>query len=190
MKTTTPALGTLLISASVRAERIGDTVADWVANRLGESNDLDLTRIDLVATSLPDDAHLAPGGTTMAVTTSAAMHRADAFVIVTPEYNHSIPASLKRFIDWHYAEWQRKALMIVTYGAGGGVLAGEHLRSISAELGMVAARTAPAIAAPWDHLTDGLLTPPRNQITQLDRATHEFVWWAQAARNARLTASA
>lgn len=32
------------------------------------------------------------------------LQRADGYVIVTPEYNHSYPAGLKRAIDWHYGE--------------------------------------------------------------------------------------
>ena len=60
---------------------------------------------------------------------------ADAFVIVTPEYNHSYPASLKHAIDQGYIEWMAKPVGFVSYGGStGGVRAVEHLRNVFAEL--------------------------------------------------------
>lgn len=41
--------------------------------------------------------------------------------MVTPEYNHSFPASIKSLIDWHFTEWRAKPIGFVSYGgvAGG-----------------------------------------------------------------------
>jgi NAD(P)H-dependent FMN reductase len=60
---------------------------------------------------------------------------ADAFVLVTPEYNHGYPASLKAAIDWFSAEWLAKPVGFVSYG-GRSVLnrAGVELREHLAEL--------------------------------------------------------
>jgi NAD(P)H-dependent FMN reductase len=54
---------------------------------------------------------------------------ADAFVVVTPEYNHSYPASLKHAIDMAYGEWNAKPVAFVSYGGiSGGLRAVEALR--------------------------------------------------------------
>ncbi|KAG0046787.1 hypothetical protein BGZ83_008048 [Gryganskiella cystojenkinii] len=54
----------------------------------------------------------------------------DAFVFVTPEYNYSIPASLKNALDVLYHEWIGKPAAIVSYGGGGGVNSAEVLRNV------------------------------------------------------------
>ena len=55
---------------------------------------------------------------------------ADAFILVTPEYNHSYPASLKAVIDWHFTQWVAKPVAFVSYGgaavAGRGPAPGER----------------------------------------------------------------
>jgi hypothetical protein len=60
---------------------------------------------------------------------------ADAFVVVTPEYNHSYPASLKHAIDMAHGEWNTKPVAFVSYGGiSGGLRAVEALRLVFAEL--------------------------------------------------------
>jgi hypothetical protein len=77
---------------------------------------------------------------------------AEAFVIITPEYNHSFPASLKNLIDWHYTQWQAKPIGFVSYGGlGGGLRAVEQLRQVFAELHAMTERgdfTAPGALLP------------------------------------------
>nr|WP_083850877.1 NAD(P)H-dependent oxidoreductase [Arthrobacter sp. TB 23] len=66
---------------------------------------------------------------------SQRLHAADAFVVVTPEYNHSSPASLKNAIDWSYEEWQTKPVGFVSYGGiSDGLRAIEHLRPVISEV--------------------------------------------------------
>lgn len=52
---------------------------------------------------------------------TARLTDADAFIIVTPEYNHSYPASVKALVDWHFTQWTAKPVAFVSYGgvAGG-----------------------------------------------------------------------
>lgn len=65
---------------------------------------------------------------------SQTVARFDAFVIVTPEYNHSVPAALKNAIDYLYAEWNFAPVGFVGFGLTGGVRAVEHLRQIMTEV--------------------------------------------------------
>ncbi|KAL7907861.1 flavoprotein-like protein [Trichoderma velutinum] len=61
---------------------------------------------------------------------SALVRKYDGFVFVTPQYNWSIPASLKNALDYVFHEWNGKPAAIVTYGFRGGVKAEPHLREI------------------------------------------------------------
>ncbi|MEE6310128.1 NAD(P)H-dependent oxidoreductase [Plantactinospora veratri] len=72
---------------------------------------------------------------------SAVVAGCDAFVFVTPEYNHSIPAVLKNGIDYLDAEWRGKPAGLLSYGVSGGGQAAGHLRDILTEVGMVVVPT-------------------------------------------------
>src|SRR5260370_12526626 len=54
----------------------------------------------------------------------------DAYIFVTPEYNHGTSAALKNAIDFLYREWNNKAAGFVGYGGAGGVRAGEDFRLV------------------------------------------------------------
>jgi NAD(P)H-dependent FMN reductase len=58
----------------------------------------------------------------------------DAYIFVTPEYNHGIPGALKNATDFLYREWNNKAAGFVSYGSAGGMCSVEHLRLVMAEL--------------------------------------------------------
>jgi NAD(P)H-dependent FMN reductase len=58
----------------------------------------------------------------------------DAYVFVTPEYNHGTTGALKNAIDFLYKEWNNKAAGLVSYGGPGGVGAVEQLRLIMSEV--------------------------------------------------------
>jgi NAD(P)H-dependent FMN reductase len=67
---------------------------------------------------------------------------ADAFVIVTGEYNHGYPAVLKNLLDWTFPEWQRKPVGFVGWGNVGGARAIEQLREVVIEMEMAPIRFA------------------------------------------------
>jgi hypothetical protein len=65
---------------------------------------------------------------------SAKIDSFDAFIFVTPEYNHGIPGALKNAIGFLYREWNNKVAGFVSYGGAGGVRSVEQLRLVMAEL--------------------------------------------------------
>src|SRR2546422_8319148 len=71
---------------------------------------------------------------------SAKIDSFDAFVFVTPEYNHATSGALKNAIDYLYKEWNNKAAGFVSYGGAGGVRAVENLRLVMGELMVADAR--------------------------------------------------
>ncbi|MGC5011773.1 NADPH-dependent FMN reductase [Streptosporangium sp. DT93] len=178
-----PPLRIAVIAASVRKERLSRTLADWAAGRASGSG-VDVDLIDLAECDLPDDRELQPGGGPRSVIADR-IERADGYVIVTPEYNHSYPAGLKRAVDWHYGEWMFKAATVISYGVQGGLLAAEHLRGVFAELHVVTTRRVVGLREPWNDVHDGGFAPPPGPGEAVDEALRELAWWAETLRAAR-----
>ncbi|PZG23054.1 NADPH-dependent FMN reductase [Micromonospora craterilacus] len=135
-----------LVVGSSRPGRRGPAVAGWVAEvaaghpavRTGAAI---VELIDLAEQRLPmlDEPVPARFGDYRHDHTrrwSAVVAACDAFIIVTPEYNRSVPAVLKNGIDYLDAEWRGKSAGVLCYGVNGGGQAVEHLRTILAEVGM------------------------------------------------------
>jgi NAD(P)H-dependent FMN reductase/GNAT superfamily N-acetyltransferase len=114
----------MVIVASTRPGRLGPAVADWFveatqdqARELGITVDVaDLAEIGLPLLDEPE--HPASGRYVHqhTVAWSRRVANADAFLIVTPEYNYGMPATLKNAIDYLYAEWAWKPVGFVSYG--------------------------------------------------------------------------
>ncbi|MEV6736359.1 NAD(P)H-dependent oxidoreductase [Streptomyces sp. NPDC051104] len=183
----------VIIVGSVREGRFGPAVASWVADQARAHGGFDVEVVDLadvevplalpaVSPKLAGDDYPRPAG--MEPLTSA-LDGADAFVIVTPEYNHSYPASLKAAIDWHFTHWTAKPVAFVSYGgAAGGRHAVLHLENVLTELHAVTIRDGLAFPNYFTAWQDGQpLDPqaPGYAKTLLDQLT----WWAGALRSAR-----
>jgi NAD(P)H-dependent FMN reductase len=112
---------------------------------------------------------------------------ADAFIVLTPEYNHSYPASLKSLIDWHSTEWPAKPVALVSYGGvSGGLRAVEHLRQVFAELHAVTVRDTVSFHNAGTHFDDqGRHRDPAEVDAALKRMLDQLHWWAVALRTAR-----
>jgi NAD(P)H-dependent FMN reductase len=185
----------VIIVGSVREGRFGPTVAAWVAEHARTHGGFEVDVVDLAEVELPlampaeppkyaGDAYRRPAG--MADLTHR-LDGADAFIVVTPEYNHSYPASLKAAIDWHFDQWAAKPVAFVSYGgAAGGRHAVLHLENVLTELHAVTIREGLSFpnyfvnfdfeeGRPLDELAGGYAK------TMLD----QLAWWATALRNAR-----
>jgi NAD(P)H-dependent FMN reductase len=176
-------LSIALIVGSVRAGRRADAIVPWIEDRLARLDWLKLDVVDLAEEQL--DPRVLLGGSPI----SDRLHRADAFVVLTPEYNHSYPGALKHAIDTHYPEWQYKPVSFVSYGAGsGGIRAVEHLRGVFAELYAVTTRNGVPLTSPWAHIgEDGTFAPPEGAAQALETTLAELRWWALALRDGRRT---
>ncbi|MGI6877919.1 NADPH-dependent FMN reductase [Microbacterium sp. gxy059] len=132
-----------IIIGSVRDGRKGESVARWVLERARQRDGaevalIDLREFDLPLLSSPVVPMAAKGEyDSPAVSRWAdAIGACDAFVFVTPEYNHSVPGAFKNAIDSIGVEWVRKPVAFVSYGAAGGIRAVEHWRQIVANFHM------------------------------------------------------
>jgi NAD(P)H-dependent FMN reductase len=174
-----------IVVASTRAVRGGPVVAGWFAAVAGRRADLRVEVLDLAEVRLPDVGAAAAAVGTAVV--SARLHGTDAFVIVTPEYNHSYPGPLKNAIDSFDAEWHAKPVGFVSYGGvSGGLRAVEHLRPVFAEVHATTVRETVSFAH-YGELFDeaGRLRAPERATAAAERLLDQLVWWAQALRTAR-----
>jgi NAD(P)H-dependent FMN reductase len=112
---------------------------------------------------------------------------ADAFVVVTPEYNHSFPAPLKSVIDGHGVEWRAKPAAFVSYGGiSGGLRAVEQLRQVFAELHVVTIRDTVSLHGVWSHVgPDGRLIDDAARAGAARAMLDRLVWWTRALSVAR-----
>lgn len=179
-----------IIIGSVREGRFGPKVAHWYHQQAKAFAGFDGEIIDLADYPLP--AALAPfdpprGDVVDRLGTKLA--DSDAFCVVTPEYNHSFPASLKHAIDHFRSEWSAKPVALVSYGGlAGGLRAAEHLRLVFAELHAPTIREMVSFHNAWSSFD-----PPGNS-PELDRAAsavttqlRQLEWWARHLRHARIT---
>ncbi|MER7957273.1 NAD(P)H-dependent oxidoreductase [Streptomyces sp. NPDC096030] len=181
-----------VVQGSTRDGRLGPVVANWLSTHATARADMTVDLIDLAETPLPTTfpelgrAPADPADRALLAAVSPRLAAADAFVVVTPEYNHSYPASLKNAIDWHGREWQAKPVGFVSYGGfSAGLRAVEHLRGVFAELHAVTVREAVGLQGVWGCFdADGKAVDPASDAaaaSMLDR----LAWWAEALREAR-----
>ncbi|WP_329581578.1 NAD(P)H-dependent oxidoreductase [Kitasatospora sp. NBC_01250] len=180
-----------VIIGSVREGRHGRAVADWFLGTAADQG-LELDVIDLVDVPLPLampgwGGTVSPEAAAALAEVSPRLAAADAFVVVTPEYNHSFPAALKNLIDWHHAQWQAKPVGFVSYGGlGGGLRAVEQLRLIFAELHAMTVRDSVSLHGPWSGLTEEG-TPRDTAVCEgaAEGMLGQLAWWGRALRTAR-----
>ena len=167
-----------VIVGSVRAKRFAPVVVDWFRERVRAHDGFDTGILDLAEVELPQD--LSHNAQVDAFT--GRIGRADAFVVVTSEYNHGYPAALKTALDTVKYEWRAKPVGFVAYGGmSGGLRAVEQLRQVVAELHMVSVREAVSFHQARRHFdpADG----PANDAA--GRMLTQLAWWADALRAQR-----
>ncbi|MCZ6559628.1 MAG: NAD(P)H-dependent oxidoreductase [Gammaproteobacteria bacterium] len=184
-------LNTVVIYGSVRRKRQGIKAARFVNNKLQERGHL-VTLIDPHEYPLPflDLMHkeYESGEAPEAMEkVSQILRQADGYIIVSAEYNHSIPASLKNLLDHFQTEYHYKPSGIVTYSAGpfGGVRALVNLRGILAELGTPSIPSAFPISQIHNAFDDDgkPLDPAYDQ--RIVKFLDEFEWYENALKYAR-----
>lgn len=174
-----------VIVGSTRPGRFADTVIRWFVAQARQRDDMALDVVDLAEVGLP--AVLPDEPSPGVDDYLARVDRADAFVVVTPEYNHGYPASLKQAIDIPHREWRAKPVGFVSYGGtAGGQRAVEQLRQVFPELHATTVRDT--VSFPMAHRRFDEAGEPHEPegcnaaaTTMLD----QLAWWATALRTAR-----
>ena len=180
-----------VIYGSVRKARQGIKAARFIINKVGQRGH-EATLIDALEYPLPllDRMYKEfEDGTAPAAMHSVGkiLNAADGFLIVSAEYNHSIPAALKNLLDHYQSEYLYKPSGIVTYSAGpfGGVRGLSNLRAILAELGtpsIPSALPVSQIHSAFDNNGNALEEAYEERVIKF---LDEFEWYTQALRRAR-----
>ena len=115
------------------------------------------------------------------------LQAADGFVVLSAEYNHSVPAALKNLLDHFQSEYLYKPSAIVTYSAGpfGGVRALVNLRGILAELGTPSIPSAFPISMVHNAFDDDGLAIEKAYDERVVKFLDEYEWYAGALARAR-----
>jgi len=187
-----------VIVGSTRPTRAADLVVPWVLDRARKHGAFDVELLDLRDWPLPMfEEHVGTIGDFSNPTYSAPIVRdwnrkvkeGDAFLVITPEYNHSVPGVLKNAIDSVFVSYalRNKPLAAISYGGGiaGGVRAIEHLAHIAIEAGMAPLRESvliPFVQQAFD--AEHNPVNPRTEIA-LQIVLDDLVWWSNALRVAR-----
>jgi NAD(P)H-dependent FMN reductase len=109
----------------------------------------------------------------------------DAFVFVTPEYNHAPSAALKNAIDFLYKEWNNKAAGFVGYGGAGGTRAAEQLRLIMAEIQVATVRAQVMLSLYTDFETFSTFKPASHQEAAVNSMLNQVIAWGGAMKTLR-----
>ena len=174
-----------LILGSSREGRFGDRVARWVQNELSALPEWQLDFIDPATLDLP--AHHERSDSAAVLALGDRLQTADAFIVITPEYNHGYPAVLKHLIDSVYAPWAAKPVGFISYGGvSGGARAVEQLRQVFAELHATTVRDSVSFNNVWDQFSaEGRLWAPEQARRSLATLLERLRWWGHALREAR-----
>src|SRR5262249_35813166 len=110
-------------------------------------------------------------------TWSAKVASLDAFIFVTPEYNHGTSAALKNAIDFLFYEWNNKAAGFVSYGGAGGVRAVENLRLVMGELKVATVRAQSLLSLFTDFENFTTCKPHEQHDKAVHAVADEVVAW-------------
>ena len=187
-----------VIVGSTRPTRAADKVVPWVVNRAALHEAFETEVIDLRDWQLPMfGEHMGSIGDPNDPSYSEQIVRrwnrkiaeADAYLVITPEYNHSVPGELKNAIDSVFFSFafRNKPMAMVGYsgGIGGAIRAIEHLAQIAVEVEAAPLRST--VVLPF---VDKAFTPdgePAEQATEvsLQILLDDLAWWGAALRDAR-----
>jgi NAD(P)H-dependent FMN reductase len=180
-----------IIVGSTRPGRHADAVARWVLEKAKYRADAQFEIVDIKDFNLPLlDEPIPPsqGKYSQPHTRAWAQKIAefDAYVFVTPEYNHAPSAALKNALDFIYAEWNNKAAGFVSYGASSnGGRAVEHLRMVMSELQVADVRSQVLLSLFTDFENFTVFKPSNVHESAMANMLDQVVAWGGALKTVR-----
>ncbi|MBI2670628.1 NAD(P)H-dependent oxidoreductase [Candidatus Woesearchaeota archaeon] len=181
-----------IILGSTRQGRYGEKVFKWINDLASKRKDFKVESIDLKDWNIPflnDPMPPSMGkySDTIVQKWAKKIEEADAYLIVTPEYNHGYSAVLKNALDVIYKEWTNKPITFVSYGGYvGGSRAVEQLRQVAVELQMAPIREAVFIPMIWQAFDEnGKLKGEEDYNKRAESMLNQLIWWAKALKEAR-----
>ena len=181
-----------VIVGSTRPGRNGAAVARWVVELARARRDAEIELVDVADYELPlldepSPASVGPYTKEHTKRWAATIDRLDAFVFVTPEYNHGPSGALKNAIDFLYKEWNNKAAGFISYGGAGGVRAVEQLRLVMAEVQIADVRAQVGLSLFHDFERFATFKPTPSHGAAVQNMFDQLVAWGTALRALRKT---
>ena len=179
-----------IIVGSTRPGRKADAVAAWVHGLAKQRSDAEFEVVDIKDFNLPLlDEPVPPSMNKYSKdhtkAWAAKIAPFDAYVFVTPEYNHATSGALKNAIDFLYKEWNNKAAGFVGYGSAGGTRAVENLRLIMGEIQVADVRAQVALSLHTDFENYTTLKPAAQHEKSLKAMLDQLVAWGGAMKTLR-----
>lgn len=185
-----------VIAGSTREGRFSDKAALWIAEEIKKQEGVAVEMLDLRDYEMPFfNEPVSPGFKQEPYKNEAVARftkkiaEGDAFVIVTPEYNHGTSGVLKNALDWVYPEWNNKPVAFVSYGGVGGARAVEQLRLNAIELQMAPIRSAVHIPGEqYFQVLFGKMDVKElfaSVSKQAETMIPQLLWWTRALKVAR-----
>ena len=191
-----------VIIGSTRQNRFSEKPAAWIFEEAKKLEGVEIELLDLRDYEMPFfDSPMSPsmaGGkysNEIVKKWAGKINEADAFIVVSPEYNHGYPAVLKNAMDVIYPEWNRKPVGFVSYGGAMGARVIEQLRQVAVELQMTPIRSAvhipvdifmaammgkgPTGPEMFKPIHEGMMGDP------VEKFFNDLLWWAKALKTAR-----
>ena len=183
-------LNVAVIIGSTRPGRNGEAVARWAFEIARKRDDASYELVDIAAYNLPHLDEAAPPAMNQyskphTHAWAKKIGSFDAFVFVTPEYNHSTSGALKNAIDFLYAEWNNKVAGFISYGSAGGTRAVEHLRLVMAELQVATVRAQVALSLYADFENFSIFKPLPHHEASVNTMLDQVVSWGGALKETR-----
>ena len=179
-----------IIIGSTRPGRNGEAIAKWVYEIAQRRSDAEFELVDIKDFNLPLlDEPVPPslGQYTKEHTKAwaAKINSFDAYVFVTPEYNHGTSAALKNAIDFIYKEWNNKAAGFVGYGGASGTRAVENLRLIMGEMQVADVRAQVGLSLYTDFENFSVFKPGPQQEQTVNTMLDQVIAWGGALQTLR-----
>jgi NAD(P)H-dependent FMN reductase len=179
-----------IILGSTRPGRNGEAVAKWVYEFAVKKGGAEFELVDLLDYSLPLLDEPVPPSRQMysqehTKKWSAKIDSLDAFLFVTPEYNHSTSGALKNAIDYLFKEWGNKAAGFVGYGGYMGARAVEHLRLIMGEVRVACVRPQVGFSLFTDFENFRTFKPGPMHEANMKALIDEVIAWGTAMKTLR-----
>jgi len=185
-----------VILASTRPSRKGPAVANWILQHCHEHDRFEVELLDLKTINLPfldepEHPRFRKYQHEHTKAWSRIIDGADAFIIVTCEYNYGFPATLKNALDFLFQEWGDKPVGIVSYGGvAAGTRAAQMLKPVLLALNTMPLNTSINIPFFTQHIDeDGIFTSNEPLDKSAGQMLKELEKWSGILKEARLNKS-
>ncbi len=179
-----------IIVGSTRPGRKAEAVAQWVYGIAQKRSDAGFEVVDIETFHLPMLDEPVPPSRGQhqhehTKTWAAKIDSLDAFIFVTPEYNHGPSGAIKNAIDFVFHPWTNKSAGFVSYGGNGGVRAVEQLRQVMGEIMIADVRAQVALSLYTDFENYTTFKPAPHHEQSVNAMLDQVISWGEALQPLR-----